>query len=48
MMVVESSDSGEVMEVLFIIVWSFGLRSSRLKMVESSEAAEFTEIFFKS
>ena len=36
----------EVMERFFIIIWSFGLRESRIRMVESSGAGEVTGTFF--
>ena len=46
MMMVESSDAGEVQGEIFIIIWSFGLRWSRMMMVESSDAGEVQGVFF--
>ena len=42
---VESSDASEVMERFFIIIWSSGLRRSRILVVESSDAGEVMEMF---
>ena len=43
---VESSEASEVSGSLFIIVWSFVLRRTRICMVESSEAGEVSGSFF--
>ena len=43
---VESSDAGEVMERVFIIIWSSVLRRSRILKVESSVAGEVMERLF--
>ena len=42
---VESSDAADVAESLFIIIWSFVLRSCPICMVESSDAGDVAESF---
>ena len=40
MLVVESTDAGEVTGSFFIIIWSFGLRWRRILVVEPTDAGE--------
>ena len=46
MMMVESSNAGEVQGKICIIIWSVDLRWSRMMMVESSDAGEVQGVFF--
>ena len=46
MLWVESSDVGGVLGHFFAIIWSFGLRGSRMLWVESSDAGGVLGRFF--